>query len=71
MTSSAFIQIQNPDLTIVNGTNNQLMVDPLKARESRQIQISLKWKDSDIARKELNTRKDGLGIDFKLNEFYQ
>ena len=69
MTEPSFIQIDNADLTLLNGTNNQFLVEPLKARESRNVQLTFKQKDSENVQEEIKTRRNGLKINFKLNEF--
>ena len=71
MSSPSFIQIDNPDLSLLNGTNNQFVLEPLKARESKNVQLTFRIKDSESVQEEIKTRREGLGIKFKLNEFYQ
>ena len=70
MTKPVELLIQNPNIKLQNVTS--IRVDPLKSRESRQISLVAKVKNSDAfnVEKEFNLKNGGLPIDFKYNEFF-
>lgn len=70
MTKPVELLIQNPNIKLQNVTS--IRVDPLKSRESRQISLVAKVKNSDTfnVEKEFNLKNGGLPIDFKYNEFF-
>ena len=68
------VALVTPNLEIVSSNRKSpklFEVDPLKSRESKTISLTLKVKDDDNGTysRELQDHKDGLKIQFMLNEF--